>query len=479
MVDIKLSLPTLPLDFLELCYHPSEKLDVKEVEIQNGCAFPFAIGSPYLATVLSAQQLTCGEDVKKVVDVCLDIQGSGIDFQPGDTIGVIPENSKDEVEKVMKQLRISEKADTVVTVLVKPDTVKKKACLPPHIPTKTTLRHILQTCLDIRAVPKKILLRVLAAHTEDPSERFRLEELCSKEGSAHYSKCIVEARTTLLDLLETFPSCCPPVETLLEHLPRLQARPYSVASSPIQKSRGCSELHIVYSLLEFPPKHDGSGPRYGVCTGWLDYLTRIIQTAASPDDSVIEELRKLSLQDKQMELKVPLYLRKSTGFRLPKDSSVPVILIGPGTGVAPFMGFLQHRQAEQQKSSDLVFGEIWLFFGCRYEDRDFLYRSELEKYIEDGILSRLFVSFSRDKRKENMPKYVQDNIKLYGREFVNQIFEKNSTIYVCGDAKNMGMDVLDAVVSVIQNERGIEEQNARLIVSELQNQGRYLQDIWI
>ncbi|XP_023717466.1 methionine synthase reductase isoform X3 [Cryptotermes secundus] len=399
MVDVKLSLPTLPPDFLELCYHPCEKLDVKELEIQNGCAFPFATGSPYLATVLSAQQLTCGEDVKKVVDVCLDIQ---------------------------------------------------------------------------------MFLRILASHTEDPTERHRLEELCSKEGSAHYSKFIVEARTTLLDLLETFPTCCPPVEMLVEHLPRLQARPYSVASSPLQKSRGCSELHFVYTLVKFPAsKHDGSGARYGACTGWLDSLTRIIQTAASPDDSVTEELRKLSLQDKLTELKVPVYLRKSTGFRLPKDSSVPVILIGPGTGVAPFIGFLQHRQAEWQKSSDLVFGEIWLFYGCRYEDKDFLYRSELNKYIEDGILNRLFLSFSRDKRKEKMPRYVQDNIKLYGREFVNQVFEKNSTVYICGDAKNMGMDILNAIVSVIQNERGIEEQNARLIVSELQNQGRYLQDIWI
>jgi sulfite reductase alpha subunit-like flavoprotein len=87
------------------------------------------------------------------------LQGSGIDFQPGDTIGVIPENSKDEVERVMKHLKVSEKADTVLTVSVKPGTAKKKACVPPHIPTKTTLRHILQTCLDIRAVPRKVILQ--------------------------------------------------------------------------------------------------------------------------------------------------------------------------------------------------------------------------------------------------------------------------------------------------------------------------------
>jgi sulfite reductase alpha subunit-like flavoprotein len=89
------------------------------------------------------------------------LQGSGIDFQPGDTIGVIPENSKDEVERVMKHLKVSERADTIVTVSVKPGTVKKRVCVPPHIPTKTTLRHILQTCLDIRAVPKKVILQIM------------------------------------------------------------------------------------------------------------------------------------------------------------------------------------------------------------------------------------------------------------------------------------------------------------------------------
>jgi sulfite reductase alpha subunit-like flavoprotein len=89
------------------------------------------------------------------------LQGSGIDFQPGDTIGVIPENSKDEVERVMKHLKVSERADTIVTVSVKPGTVKKRACVPPHIPTKTTLRHILQTCLDIRAVPRKVIFQTM------------------------------------------------------------------------------------------------------------------------------------------------------------------------------------------------------------------------------------------------------------------------------------------------------------------------------
>ncbi|XP_069695846.1 methionine synthase reductase-like isoform X3 [Periplaneta americana] len=405
--------------------------------------------------------------------------GSDIVFQPGDTIGIIPQNPESEVEKIFKHLNILEGVNDIVVVSVKPGTLKKKACLPSYIPAKTTLKTIFQTCLDIRAVPKKVFLCVLASCTEDSKERRRLEELCSKEGSSDYSEFVIAARVTLLDLLEAFPSCCPPVERILEHLPRLQARPYSIASSPLQKPSGSTQLHIVYSLIELPVlSHGGSDIRYGTCTGWLDSLTKPIQTKRC-DDILIDEMEKLKLSNIRGEMKIPIYLRKSSNFKLPEDLSVPLILIGPGTGVAPFIGFLQHRLEEKQRNNEVVIGDIWLFFGCRYKDKDFLYRLELENYFAEGILTRLFLSFSRDKRKGVEPKYVQDNIRLHSKEFVHQIFEKNSTIYVCGDAKNMGKDVFEVVVSVIEQERAIEEQEARLLVSELQSQGRYLQDIWI
>ncbi|XP_069695845.1 methionine synthase reductase-like isoform X2 [Periplaneta americana] len=394
--DVMLTLPVLPPDYLEL--HYVGKSEEERCKIQNGCMYPFAVGLPFLATVVSAQQLTHGEDVKKIVDICLDIQ---------------------------------------------------------------------------------VFLCVLASCTEDSKERRRLEELCSKEGSSDYSEFVIAARVTLLDLLEAFPSCCPPVERILEHLPRLQARPYSIASSPLQKPSGSTQLHIVYSLIELPVlSHGGSDIRYGTCTGWLDSLTKPIQTKRC-DDILIDEMEKLKLSNIRGEMKIPIYLRKSSNFKLPEDLSVPLILIGPGTGVAPFIGFLQHRLEEKQRNNEVVIGDIWLFFGCRYKDKDFLYRLELENYFAEGILTRLFLSFSRDKRKGVEPKYVQDNIRLHSKEFVHQIFEKNSTIYVCGDAKNMGKDVFEVVVSVIEQERAIEEQEARLLVSELQSQGRYLQDIWI
>ncbi|KAJ9601835.1 hypothetical protein L9F63_000017, partial [Diploptera punctata] len=325
-----------------------------------------------------------------------------VKFQPGDTIGVIPNNPDREVEEILKCLKCLDKADTVVSISVKAGTLKKKACVPLYIPTKTTLRHIFKQCVDIRAPPKKIFLRILSVYTGDPLEKRRLEELCSKEGSDNYSKTIVEARTTLLDLLITFPSCCPPVERILEHLPRLQARPYSIASSPLKND---SEFHIVYSLLKFPLFKPEIGLRYGICTGWLDSATTPIQLNKSGTDLLLEGISNLSLHDNT--IKIPVYLRKNMGFTLPTDPTLPLILIGPGTGVAPYIGFLQHRAIEKQTRTEIDFGEIWLFFGCRYKDRDFLYRSEFEKFVDDGILTRLFLSFSRDSGKQDIPKYVQ------------------------------------------------------------------------
>ncbi|PSN52178.1 Methionine synthase reductase [Blattella germanica] len=384
----KLNLPAAPPDFLDLQYLSTEKLDTKELEenIQNGCTQPFAASDTFLAFISSAQQLTQGEDVKKVVDICLNIQDGNIEFHPGDTIGVIPQNPEKEVEEILRHLKILEKADLPVNITVKPGTLKKKASVPSHIPAKTTLRHIFLTCVDIRAVPKK------------------------------------------------FPSCCPPVERLLEHLSRLQNN---------------KELHIVYSLLEDPSKR-GTGLNFGVCTGWLDSLTKSIQTIKFPHDPLLEDMSKLSLKTDSIDLKIPIYLRKSSGFTLPKDPTIPIILIGPGTGVAPYIGFLQHRSLEKHKFKEFVFGETWLFFGCRYKERDYLYRSELEKFVHDGTLSRLFLSCSREEGN-NFPRYVQDNIRLHGKEFLKQVFEKNATIYVCGDAKNMGKDILKYIYIKMKN----------------------------
>ncbi|KAJ8306916.1 hypothetical protein KUTeg_015000 [Tegillarca granosa] len=207
---------------------------LKQEISKNGLAFPSAATAVTMATVISAKQLTREDAVKRTLCLCLDIKNSDIKYLPGDAVSVVCTNSEDEVNNLFKRLDISHVADQVCKFDILPDTKKRNPSVPSHIPHKFTLKHVFKTCVDIRDAPKKALIRSLVEFTTNQSEKRRLQELCSKQGADHYSKFIRESRISLLDLLLTFPSCNPPVERILEHLPRLQPRPYSVCRSELE-----------------------------------------------------------------------------------------------------------------------------------------------------------------------------------------------------------------------------------------------------
>ena len=216
---------------------------------------------------------------------------------------------------------------------------------------------------------------------------------------------------SLLDLLNAFPSCKPPFERLLELLPRLKARPYSVSSSPLENPNG---LHFVFNIVEFPALEGVRGQRQGVCTGWLASTTKSLGEVLIGSNKEFDvDLSQLLVKDRP---KVPVFQRKNLHFKLPSAPNTPIIMIGPGTGVAPFIGFLQHRELILKASNDQEpLGESWLFFGCRHKEKDYLYHKELECYLSTGVLSHLFLSFSRDTvddlSSKPTPKYVQDNLR--------------------------------------------------------------------
>ncbi|KAI0214796.1 Methionine synthase reductase [Lamellibrachia satsuma] len=286
-----------------------------------------------------------------------------------------------------------------------------------------------------------------------------------------YTKYIREPSLCLQDVLVAFPSCSPPVDVILEHLPRLQARAYSAASSSLATP---GRFTFVFNIVEFPQCHGRSKARHGVCTGWLDKLTRSLQ--ATPDLSDLHE--EMSLLNLNELIKIRVYPRSNLHFHPPDDLSVPLIMIGPGTGVAPFVGFLMHRQ--MLISGDTNIGETWLFFGCRHADCDFLYRSELEGLQASGALSRLMVSFSRDSAsKQGEPRYVQDNLRCHGAEIATLLREGGATVFVCGDAKHMAKDVTDAIVCLLQRHTDMEKKEAEDYVLQLRHNKRYVEDVWM
>lgn len=285
-----------------------------------------------------------------------------------------------------------------------------------------------------------------------------MQLLCSPNGSEEYKKFIINKRT-LLDQLSSFPSCQPPVERLLENLPPLQPRPYSISSSPLLK-----ELHITFSVIitKWGAK--------GVCSGWLESLITGLEFQLS-EMKITNDQSEASQAGKNIQL----YYRKVNSFRLPIDPLTPIIMIGPGTGVAPFIGFLQHRFL-QTKERNIKFGCAWLFYGCRYSERDFLYKKEMEEYLQNGTLTKLFTCFSRDGPKRV---YVQDLIKQHGKDFINMVVHDNAVVYVCGDATNMAKDVRKMIVSCLVDFQKLSEVEAENFMKNLEQTKRYIQDIWI
>ncbi|XP_036166230.1 methionine synthase reductase isoform X4 [Myotis myotis] len=255
-----------------------------------------------------------------------------------------------------------------------------------------------------------------------------------------------------------------------EHLPKLQPRPYSCASSSLSHP---GKLHFVFNIVEFLSNTTPVVLRRGVCTGWLATLV----------ESVLQPNRHASHADggKAVAPQISISPRTANSFHLPNDPSVPIIMVGPGTGVAPFIGFLQHREKLQEQHPDEHYGAMWLFFGCRHQERDYLFREELRHFHKHGILTHLKVSFSRDSpaREEQAPvKYVQDNIQLHSKQLARLLLHENGYIYVCGDAKNMARDVNDTLVEIISKEVGVDKLDAMKTLATLKEEKRYLQDIW-
>lgn len=232
------------------------------------------------------------------------------------------------------------------------------------------------------------------------------------------------------------------MDYLIELLPRLQWRYYSVSSSPRQSP---DRIAITLSVLKYQTTPD-LPERHGVATTWLESLP--------PRGAV------------------PIAIRSST-FHLPDSHAAPIIMVGPGTGIAPFMGFLEERRWARSRGEQL--GEAILFFGCRRRGEDFIYSQELERYREEGCLTELAVAFSRDQPHKV---YVQHLMLERGERLERLIQKGGAFIYVCGDAKNMARDVHRTILQIVQEHGGHESERALEIVAALKRSGRYLEDVW-
>ncbi|NXG70999.1 MTRR reductase, partial [Baryphthengus martii] len=465
------SVPPLSQSTLNIPALPPEYIEVQFQDTHGENPHPSSLiseGMTFEVPVTKAIQLTREDAIKTALLLELDIADTVFDYQPGDAFCVICPNNINEVEELLHVLGLSEKGEYFVSVDIKQGTKKKGAAHPQHIPERSTLKFILTWCLEIRAIPKKAFLRALVECTSDVGEKRRLQELCSRQGTSDYARFVRDSNVCLLDLLHAFPSCKPSFNLLIEHLPRLQARSYSVSSSNLCQP---GKLCFVFNIVEFPACPTRPIARKGVCTGWL---AELVAPLLHPNKNTLDTKGGRSSTEK-----VSIFARPNNTFHLPADPSVPFMMVGPGTGIAPFIGFLQHRQKLREEHPDWEFGETWLFFGCRHRDRDYLFK-QLRCFLENGTLTHLKVCFSRESSAAEVatPKYVQDVLRLYAKEVARVLLKERGYFYVCGDKKHMADGVSDAVVEILSMEMEADKLEAMKMLAVLREAKRYLQDVW-
>ena len=374
---------------------------------------PSSSDKPFVAIFRGADCLNGPQSEKETRHVILASEDSPADYEVGDSLGVLARNSADLVTAIIE--RLGAKPDTPVP---SPDGIERP------------LIEALSEACEIRR-PSDQAIEVLASRALDRDESVVLQAMAEGYPGAGPEDA------DLLDLLEAFRSTRPPLSELISALDPLQPRLYSIASSP--KEVG-AEIHLAVAAVRYEKR---ARRRLGVASTFLS--DRLV-----PGEPV------------------RAFVRPAPGFRLPPSPETPIIMIGPGTGIAPFRAFLHERQAIKAP------GRNWLFFGHQHKDHDFFYEDELVAMRTAGLLTRLTLAWSRDGKEKT---YVQHRMREVARDLWAWINE-GAHIYICGDALRMAKDVENALTDIVAEQSGRSAAEAAKFVADLKAQGRYQADVY-
>ncbi len=374
--------------------------------------------NPLPAKLLENRVLNKDGSIKDTRHLVVDIAGSGLTYHVGDSLGIFASNRPQIVEELIELLGFT----------------GNEPVIPQRMTAAISLREALTDKLSL-AGPTKKILETFAAKTADSKEQAQLASLLAAD-AAEAREAFLEQRE-YIDLIEEFPGVKLGAQELVDHLRRLMPRLYSIASSPVLHP---SQVHLTVA----PVRYESNGRRrYGVCSTFLaDRVTR----------------RKTS---------IPVFVAESH-FGLPEDSTKDIIMVGPGTGVAPFRAFTQERVATQAT------GRNWLFFGDQHEATDYLYAEEWKNLLTVGKLARVDLAFSRDQARKV---YVQDRMREAAAELWSWI-KGGAHFYVCGDARRMAKDVDLALHQIISEQGGLDVAQAAEYVKLMKKEKRYQRDVY-
>uniref|UniRef100_A0A7N8WZT8 NADPH-dependent diflavin oxidoreductase 1 n=1 Tax=Mastacembelus armatus TaxID=205130 RepID=A0A7N8WZT8_9TELE len=387
---------------------------------------------PFPARMVSNRRVTDASHFQDVRHIEFDITGSNIEFAAGDVVVIRPCNAPEDVQQFCQLLGLDPEA-TFILRRVDPH-------LLSLLPQPCTVRHLVESYLDIAAVPRRSFFELLSTFATNELERDKLLEFSSAAGQNELHSYCNQPRRTALEVLADFPHTTSElkVDYLLDLFPDIQPRFFSIASSlQAQPHR----LHILVAVVHYKTKL--YKPRRGLCSNWL-----------------------ASLDPAQGEMYVPLWVKKGS-LKFPKEKDTPVIMVGPGTGVAPFRSALQERIAEGKTANVL-------FFGCRSVHKDFYFRSEWEEMMEAGHLT-LFTAFSRDQEDKV---YVQHRVRENAGLLWDLIANKSACFYIAGNAKQMPASVSDALKEVFQQEGGMSAEEAEQMLVTMERTSRLQCETW-
>jgi sulfite reductase (NADPH) flavoprotein alpha-component len=392
---------------------PSTSLTSAQSSARVGRTATYSRENPYNAELIEKRLLTADVSSKQTLHLAFDIRDADVSYEAGDACGVIPQNDIRLVEEILHHLNFS---GSIAIKLQKGGTATLFDALLNHLQITRLTRKMIEAYATIGQCQP--LFNLLSMEQQQELEKYTYDR-------------------GLIDLLHDYPGVLRDPADLVAMLPRLAPRLYSISSSPAAHP---GEVHTTVSVVRY---YAHNRERGGVCSTLL-------------------------ADRKEAGEKLPMYIHPNKRFRLPGDGSSPMIMIGPGTGIAPFRSFLHERRALNHK------GKNWLFFGERSAASDFLYREELESMRSDGHLTRLDVAFSRDQQQKV---YVQDRMKENGRELFDWL-EQGASVYVCGDASRMARDVDAALHTVVEKHGGRDIDAAVEYVQMLKDQHRYHRDVY-
>ncbi|KAI8326131.1 riboflavin synthase domain-like protein [Martensiomyces pterosporus] len=416
--------PTFDVDFATS--------DAGKLAIQQGLPTT-TIENSYPAKLTVSERITAEDHFQDVRHFQFELQDhAGVPtWGPGDCAVFRPSNLEKDVCAFLKTMGWLGDADRPISVAP-----RDPASAPPWLPRHTTLRWLFTSYFDIMSVPRRSFFEMLYYFSRGEDEKEKLREFSSAAGQDELHTYCMRPKRTILEVLDDFPESRVPLAYIFDVFPVIAERSFSISSSCAVTPR---TIDLTVAIVKY--KTIMYRPRVGVCTQWLAHLP-VGQT-------------------------VPLRFSKGT-MKLPADTSTPIIMVGPGTGIAAFMSFIQKRRHDGASDN-------YLFFGCRSKSKDFYYRDELESWQSDRSL-HLYCAFSRD--QEGKKDYVQHRILENSKPIWSLIDEHGAVVYVSGNANRMPEDVRQAFVGVVSGNSSMDSDEASGYIKAMEKAGRYQEECW-